>query len=37
MNLLRRLFGKIDEGKLIDAALILSIVVMAVIYKMNKM
>jgi hypothetical protein len=36
MNLLRRLTQKVDHPKLIDALLIFSIVVMAVIYKLNK-
>jgi hypothetical protein len=36
MNLLRRLTQRIDNQKLIDALLIASIVVMTVIYKLNK-
>ena len=37
MNLLRKLTQKVDNPKLIDALLIFSIVVMAVIYKLNKL
>lgn len=36
MNLLRKLTQRVDNQKLIDALLVLSIVVMAVVYKLNK-
>ena len=37
MNLLRKLTQRVDQQKLIDALLIVSIIVMAVVYKLNKM
>ena len=37
MNLLKKLTRNVDQHKLVDAALLLAIVVMTVIYKMNKM
>ena len=36
MNLLRKLTQRVDNQKVVDALLILSIVVMAVVYKLNK-
>ncbi len=36
MNLIRKLLGQINRATLTDAALLAAIVVMAVIYKMNK-
>jgi hypothetical protein len=36
MNLLRKLTQRVDNQKLIDGLLILSIVIMAVVYKLNK-
>jgi hypothetical protein len=36
MNLLRRITQRIDNQKLIDALLIASIVLMTVVYKLNK-
>lgn len=36
MNLLRKLTQKVDNQKLIDALLIVSIVVMTLVYKLNK-
>jgi hypothetical protein len=37
MNLIRKFFGKMNEGTLTDVALLLAVFVMAVIYKMIKM
>lgn len=36
MNLLKKLTKRVDQQKVIDAFLIFSIVVMAVVYKLNK-
>jgi hypothetical protein len=37
MNVIRKFTKRIDHQKAIDALLILAIVVMAVVYKLNKM
>jgi hypothetical protein len=37
MNLLRKFFGKVNEGTFTDVALLVAIFVMAVIYKMIKL
>lgn len=37
MNLLRKIAPQINKAQLIDALLLTSVVVMAVIYKINKM
>lgn len=36
MNLLRKLTQRVDNQRLIDALLILSILVLTVVYKLNK-